>query len=362
MEEPARKKQRRETLPEEDLEVDTQDASERACDACRRRRVKCDKSTPCANCQRRREDCHTTVAPQSEPRARGFLTKAYEGKIDEMADRLASVEKLLQQQQNTLVSLAPSDFSTPRRGVGKAASSSASTAALPSPESQPAAAVDQDSCDATTGSHSTVAHRLVEKAVEESPVTYQDSELIAALNSLKDMVGRMEDGANSSEFSEMSWRPLHSGSDQVNPPTAAEMSRLLEEAPGSIAMGFTPGLTASALKEKMEDVFGSDSSPSAIRRAYVHGTLRNLCVEFGGQHTDQAFAKRCRSLSVHFSIQLGHAVNDLKLIVPATPEAASALTIAVSFFLHSLENDNLIDSRTVRCSNGALQTYRGPVA
>lgn len=329
IEEPPRKKQRKEASPEEDAGEDSHDASERACDACRRRRVKCDRNTPCGNCHRRREDCHTTVAVQSEPRARGFLTKAYEGKIDEMSDRLAGVEKLLQQQQQTLVSLAPGDFSTPRTDFRKAASSSESTAALPSPESQPATAADHDTYDATTGSHSTVAHKIVEKAVERSPGTYQDSELVAALNSLKDMVGRMEDGSSTLEVSESCWRPLHSGSDQVNPPTAAEMKRLLREAPGSIAMGFTPGLTASALKEKTEHVFQSGSDASAIRRAYVFGTFRNLCIEIGGQHKDRAFAIRCKDLSVHFSMQLGYAVNDLKLIIPATPEAASALTMAV---------------------------------
>lgn len=98
----------------------------------------------------------------------------------------------------------------------------------------------------------------------------------------------------------------------------------------SIALGFTPGLTVTALREKCETVFGSSKSASAIRRIYVYGTLRNLCVEFGGQHEDKAFARRCRSLSAYFSVELGHTVNELKLITPATAEAASALTIAVS--------------------------------
>ena len=53
-----------------------------------------------------------------------------------------------------------------------------------------------------------------------------------------------------------------------------------------------------------------------------------LVVEPSTRNVVHQFAKRCRSLSAYFSAQLGHAVDDLRLIIPATAEAASALTIA----------------------------------
>lgn len=104
----------------------------------------------------------------------------------------------------------------------------------------------------------------------------------------------------------------------------------LTSAPGSIALGFTPGLTTEVLRGKSASVFKSSNGANPIRRAYVYGTLRNLCAEYSGLHTDKVFAARCKELQAHFSVQLGHAVNDLKLIIPATAEAASALTMAVS--------------------------------
>ena len=70
----------------------------------------------------------------------------------------------------------------------------------------------------------------------------------------------------------------------------------------------------------------------AIGRIYVNGTLRNLCAEYSGleMRSDPAFARRCVDLAKYFTTHLGRAVNDLKLILPVTPDTASALVMAVS--------------------------------
>ncbi|KAI1420453.1 fungal-specific transcription factor domain protein [Xylaria sp. FL1777] len=80
--------------------------SRRACDQCRLRKIRCDKETPCSNCRSARRSCSSTGAGQKpkEPRQRVLISSQYERKIDQIEDRLAGIEKLLQQ----LVSTRPS--------------------------------------------------------------------------------------------------------------------------------------------------------------------------------------------------------------------------------------------------------------
>ena len=107
---------------------------------------------------------------------------------------------------------------------------------------------------------------------------------------------------------------------------------------GTMTLHFTPGLSISALQEKCDSVFRSPRNATAIRSVYVYGVLWSLCSEFSGHPTDMAFAKRCHSLGRSFSGMLEKTVGELRLIMPATPEAAAALTMAVSTLLSDSMN------------------------
>ncbi|KAI1747205.1 hypothetical protein F4782DRAFT_447735 [Xylaria castorea] len=73
--------------------------SRRACDQCRLRKIRCDKESPCSNCRSARRSCSSTGAGQKpkEPRQRVLISSQYERKIDQIEDRLAGIETLLQQ-------------------------------------------------------------------------------------------------------------------------------------------------------------------------------------------------------------------------------------------------------------------------
>ncbi|KAI0868423.1 hypothetical protein GGS24DRAFT_482434 [Hypoxylon argillaceum] len=77
--------------------------SRRACDQCRLRKIRCDKETPCSNCRSARRSCSSTGAGQKpkEPRQRVLISSQYERKIDQIEDRLAGIENLLQQLVST---------------------------------------------------------------------------------------------------------------------------------------------------------------------------------------------------------------------------------------------------------------------
>ncbi|KAI1271658.1 fungal-specific transcription factor domain protein [Xylaria sp. FL0933] len=94
--------------------------SRRACDQCRLRKIRCDKETPCSNCRSARRSCSSTGAGQKpkEPRQRVLISSQYERKIDQIEDRLAGIERLLQQ----LVSAKPAsgaDGLTPPNSTGQ---------------------------------------------------------------------------------------------------------------------------------------------------------------------------------------------------------------------------------------------------
>ena len=83
------------------------------------------------------------------------------------------------------------------------------------------------------------------------------------------------------------------------------------------------------LKEKCDSVFQRGKEANAISRLYVYGVLWNLCNEYCSTDSGPAFGERCRDLGRIFTTRLEKAVYDLKLITPATAEAAFALTTAV---------------------------------
>ena len=200
--------------------------------------------------------------------------------------------------------------------------------------------------DATTGVHSAVASKLIEQAVGDSPAAFLNSELAAALQSLKEMVGKIEDKPDSTDKvqAHWSWRET----EPVASPTLPEIDKLLSSAKGkheilchsqiqidalllgSMTMQLSPGLTEDVFRKKCESVFADSKPASAIRRLYVYGCLWSLCTELSGTCGDPAFAIRCQGLARLFSHLVEETVGDLKLIIPATEEAASALALGVS--------------------------------
>ncbi|KAI0599505.1 hypothetical protein F4775DRAFT_600063 [Biscogniauxia sp. FL1348] len=62
-----------------------------------RRAIRCDKESPCSNCRSAKRPCSSTGAGQKpkEPRQRVLISSQYERKIDQIEERLASIERLL---------------------------------------------------------------------------------------------------------------------------------------------------------------------------------------------------------------------------------------------------------------------------
>ncbi|KAK5738434.1 hypothetical protein LTR17_005962 [Elasticomyces elasticus] len=253
-----------------------------------------------------------------------------ERKIDRIGDRLVNIERLLQQSNTRSLPSPDSDLHggsltsvpTPTSGINHPASVDTINHAV--------SALHSDANEASTGVQSALASHIIEQAVGDSPAIYQNAELIAALQSLKDMVGKVEE-TPSSEFARSHW----SIGGLADPPTELEIELLLQKASASLTISFTPGLTTTILREKFDTVFKGDKDAGFIRQVYVYGILCNLCTELSGSDPDPAFATRCKGLGRVFTTRLEQAVNELKLMMPATAEAASALTMAAGISVDS---------------------------
>ncbi|KAI1177761.1 hypothetical protein F4777DRAFT_595914 [Nemania sp. FL0916] len=85
------------------METEMIDGRDGSPPALSRRAIRCDKETPCSNCRSARRSCSSTGAGQKpkEPRQRVLISSQYERKIDQIEDRLAGIESLLQQLLST---------------------------------------------------------------------------------------------------------------------------------------------------------------------------------------------------------------------------------------------------------------------
>jgi hypothetical protein len=112
-----------------------------------------------------------------------------ERKIDHLSDRLASLEELLRQRPCCVPSGSTGASTSPSLNVSSAQepkSSIASPSIVSSANQQTPA--ESDDYDATAKTHTILAARIIEQAVESSPNVHQHVSLSKALHDLKEIL------------------------------------------------------------------------------------------------------------------------------------------------------------------------------
>ncbi|KAK9857508.1 hypothetical protein MYU51_021017 [Penicillium brevicompactum] len=66
-----------------------------ACDRCRKRKIRCDRTSPCSNCRSAASECKASTRPR-EKRARVLLSSQFEEKIDHIDKRLVRLNRLVE--------------------------------------------------------------------------------------------------------------------------------------------------------------------------------------------------------------------------------------------------------------------------
>ncbi|KAH7120471.1 hypothetical protein EDB81DRAFT_700705 [Dactylonectria macrodidyma] len=176
----------------------------RACDACRTRKIRCDRKSPCSYCSQAKIPCIQANTRPKEKRTRILLSAQYERKIDVIDSRLEEVTRLLEELQTNLATPAVHAIQT----IG----SSGSSPRPPIPASSSAhfghvvrRASDSPAIqgESTLAAHSVFANEFLQGAVQTDAIPDSSNiEFRDALSSLHHVVDSMnqQNGANDMSY------------------------------------------------------------------------------------------------------------------------------------------------------------------
>ncbi|KAF6834065.1 fungal specific transcription factor domain-containing protein [Colletotrichum plurivorum] len=164
----------------------------RACDACRARKIRCDREFPCAHCQHAGIECkNTSGLKPKEKRTRILITPQYEKKIDLIDRRLDGVVRLLEELKVQLPAAAagpaasapsaPAPSLAPLPSKPAAASTSTTPASHVQPAQTSAPMVEGES---SMTAQSIFAHEFLRKTVGDGSSVLEMRETLDALHSL----------------------------------------------------------------------------------------------------------------------------------------------------------------------------------
>ncbi|KAL2130827.1 hypothetical protein VTI74DRAFT_5870 [Chaetomium olivicolor] len=144
----------------------------RACDACRARKIRCNRGTPCAHCVHAKIECtHSEAAKPREKRTRILLSHQYEKKIDLIYRRLDGVLRLLEELKTSLPSESSSRTATgtpvPRLPLSIGVASSSSPASHGSHASHADSTGTVVEGDSSLTAHSVFATDLLQNVVSK---------------------------------------------------------------------------------------------------------------------------------------------------------------------------------------------------
>ncbi|KAK4184954.1 putative transcriptional regulatory protein [Podospora australis] len=186
----------------------------RACNACRVRKIGCNRESPCAHCLRAKIECTYTEFKPREKRARILLSHQYEQKIDQLDSRLDEVIGLLKELKTQNVSSTrPPETRVPERPRHQ----SSSARLLPSTTPSPSMNTPSTSAAATCTSHPTMVEGdssmtaqsvFANDFMQKMTTTTIQPEMRDKLNALQVMVDGMKKQPASYEMTYPNARPV----------------------------------------------------------------------------------------------------------------------------------------------------------
>ncbi|KAI5925485.1 hypothetical protein F4810DRAFT_658849 [Camillea tinctor] len=183
-----------------------------ACNACRARKIGCDKEHPCSSCIRSRIDCtYNNSQPIRPKRQRVLISTQYERKIDRIEERLAQVIQLLQSLTTSSTSITPdlsviekngSETNNPREGQLSSTWSSPANSSLPERIISSSVHVNSPSSPAFQGESSMAAHtdfanNFYKRAVRTGLPVDSSVEVDETLSALRRIVDAQSQPSNS---------------------------------------------------------------------------------------------------------------------------------------------------------------------
>ncbi|PVI00035.1 hypothetical protein DM02DRAFT_614634 [Periconia macrospinosa] len=306
---------------------------QRACDACRSRKIRCDRGSPCSNCRSSRLNCVTTTAAQKPQRQRIHISDAYEKKIDRIEDRLSGIEHVLERLAARLSNVDISrDLAEPacqsKSRVSSGRSQSETNSGTPAPFEG----------ETTLNRQSVFARELLEHAVGSTPSMEQNAAIKDALSSLQDMVTRQGQYTNSMPVSFA--QPYFNRSlaeidaTKLEKPPWDMASEVLDKASVYPTMCFAvvfPFLSMKNMKGGLKETYDNLSEASVGSRLLLFGVLYNLFLEFASYPVLEPRVEAYRRHAQTSRTQMEIAMSQLDIYLTPSYENILALLIGSAY-------------------------------
>ncbi|KAF6815489.1 fungal specific transcription factor domain-containing protein [Colletotrichum musicola] len=307
----------------------------RACDQCRTRKIRCDKSSPCSNCRITQRSCSSNGVGQKpkEQRHRVLISLQYEKKIDLIEERLSNIEELLRSLANN-----------PQAGGGTLWDPSRARHITPSASTIGDASVlthdgaDSDSAfegDLSLTAHTMFASEFIENAVQRTSLQDLPPNMHAALSSLRQIVSMQNKVSSLREMRFRTQQPLPPGGlpDLPMPPmnaVVALLKHMKASPPGifSIACSF---LDVDDLAELCRRVYFCTDTFADTTFIIVNGALFYLFMEQAYLAADATARDEFERYQHMCQSNLETSLACLPLMLPAKVESIEALLVAAVY-------------------------------
>ncbi|KAG7083834.1 fungal specific transcription factor domain-containing protein [Colletotrichum scovillei] len=307
----------------------------RACDQCRTRKIRCDKSSPCSNCRITQRSCSSNGVGQKpkEQRHRVLISLQYEKKIDLIEERLSNIEELLRSLSNNPPGVGGHSWDTTR---ARHTTPSASTIGDASVLSHDGA--DSDSAfegDLSLTAHTMFASDFIEDAVQRTSLQDVAPNMQAALSSLRQIVAMQSKASSNRDFRFRTHQPLPPGGlpELPMPPMNAVVALLkhMKVSPPSIFSLACSFLDVDDLAELCRRVYFCTDNFADTTFIIVNGALFYLFMEQAYLASDATAREEFERYQHMCQSNLEMALASLPLMLPAKVESIEALLLAAVY-------------------------------
>ncbi|KNG83521.1 putative fungal specific transcription factor [Aspergillus nomiae NRRL 13137] len=305
----------------------------RACDACRFRKIRCDRRCPCSHCAEKKIECRHAEIKIKEKRTRIHFTPLYEKKIDHIERQLDGIIEILND-----LKVSRSDNKQPRLPRGMQAPSN-------EPHTTPAASRHETQADSAEGpvmegdssltAHSAFAHDFLQNFMGADSVPNCSLEMRQTLDALAHTVATLEKQTASNEIigSHFTRTPRLRIQNFQLPPIekAVSLIRLAKSQSLAGAGWIYEFIQFNQFPDMCLGVYFSDDYPVAdfiSVNAGLHSLFWDYAFKLSGEPREEyfGFAHLCRG-------HLETALADLPLHLPATSSIILALTFGAFHFV-----------------------------
>ncbi|EZF22411.1 hypothetical protein H112_04833 [Trichophyton rubrum D6] len=313
-------------------------ALQRACDNCRLRKIKCDRTSPCSNCRIGKTICRTTPRVK-EQRQRVLISHQYERKIETIDERLSTIERLLQDLTLSLpaATALPSAPKIPPAPSSRYHDGSNVPVVIRNSEEPETKRTPEFEGESSFSAHSMHAGALFENAMKRIPFAHVPM-MSHALSALQDIIKRqsLPSSVNVLRFPGQPPKKRINFSDLELPPSSAVLTllRLANDSPPLFFLTL-PVMNISRFTQMCKDLYFCTEEYSSGRFASVNAILGHLFKEISFRFKDDPSTAKFLEYSELCMSNFTVVISSFDMFPEPTLDNLMALTYAI---LHATES------------------------